>query len=71
MHLIDQIQNVRNQEIENMHYEYSKMLKNDKIKMENKIVERQEVHKRVESDSQKILLNILVHIQNIKKLKKN
>lgn len=40
MHLIDQIQNVRNQEIENMHYEYSKMLKNDKIKMENKIVER-------------------------------
>lgn len=71
MHLIDQIQNVRNQEIENMHYEYSKMLKNDKIKMENKIVERQEVHKRIESDSQKILLNILVHIQNIKKLKKN
>ena len=71
MHLIDQIQNVRNQEIENMHYEYSKMLKNDKIKMENKIVERQEVHKRVESDSQKILLNILVHIQNIKKLKMN
>ena len=33
-----------------MHYEYSKMLKNDKMKMENKIVERQEVHKHIETD---------------------